>query len=70
MTTPSSAASSGGGGLSWQEKLQIAKSTEKIVGTSTALEKTYLRLTNAPDPATVKRKMMDPQHELDGQTES
>ncbi|KFH10815.1 SAC3/GANP family protein [Toxoplasma gondii VAND] len=46
--------SASAGGLSWQEKLAIAKSTEKIVGTSTALEKNYLRLTNAPDPATVR----------------
>ncbi|CBZ52903.1 putative SAC3/GANP domain-containing protein [Neospora caninum Liverpool] len=49
-----SAGSGGGGGLSWQQKLAIAKSTEKIIGTSTALEKNYLRLTNAPDPATVR----------------
>ncbi|PHJ24614.1 sac3 ganp family protein [Cystoisospora suis] len=54
MTPSSSTSGSGGGGLTWQEKLEIAKSTEKIVGTSTALEKTYLRLTNAPDPATVR----------------
>ncbi|KAL8439433.1 hypothetical protein Efla_004597 [Eimeria flavescens] len=45
--------------MSWQQKLQLAKSTERIVGRNMEIEKPYLRLTNAPDPATVR-----PEHVL------
>ncbi|XP_026189976.1 THP3 homolog C2A9.11c [Cyclospora cayetanensis] len=45
--------------MSWEEKLELAKSTERIVGRNLAIEKPYLRLTNAPDPATVR-----PEHVL------
>ncbi|KAF7456847.1 SAC3/GANP family protein [Cryptosporidium felis] len=45
--------------LSWQQILILAKSTEKIVGLSTALEKQYLRLTSCPDPNLVR-----PEHVL------
>ncbi|KAH8738836.1 SAC3/GANP domain protein [Cryptosporidium ryanae] len=40
--------------LSWQQILALGRSTEKIVGLSTALEKPYLRLTASPDPNMVR----------------
>ncbi|CDJ58890.1 SAC3/GANP domain-containing protein, putative [Eimeria maxima] len=45
--------------MSWSEKLELARSTKRIIGTSNDIEKPYLRLTNAPDPATVR-----PEHVL------
>lgn len=40
--------------LSWQEKLELAKSTVKLVGLSTAIEKPFLRLCGPPDPHTIR----------------
>ncbi|KAJ1605932.1 putative SAC3/GANP/Rpn12p [Cryptosporidium canis] len=40
--------------LSWQQILALGRSTEKIVGLSTDLEKQYLRLTSCPDPNLVR----------------
>lgn len=50
---------SGNRRLSWQQILALGKSTRKIVGLSTALEKQYLRLTSSPDPNLVR-----PEHVL------
>lgn len=52
----------GGGlkpGLTWEEKLALLTATERVVGTSTALEKPYLRLCGPPDPGAVR-----PEHVL------
>ncbi|KAH7647252.1 SAC3 GANP domain [Cryptosporidium bovis] len=40
--------------LSWKQILALGRSTEKIIGLSTALEKPYLRLTASPDPNMVR----------------
>eukprot|EP00922_Rhytidocystis_sp_ex-Travisia-forbesii_P039462 GHVS01058662.1.p1 GENE.GHVS01058662.1~~GHVS01058662.1.p1 ORF type:complete len:746 (+),score=128.86 GHVS01058662.1:118-2238(+) len=45
--------------LTWQQKLELAKSTAKLVGLSSALEKPFLRLCGPPDPNTVR-----PEHVL------
>ncbi|EZG62961.1 SAC3/GANP family protein [Gregarina niphandrodes] len=42
------------GTLGWQEKLALLSSTQKVQGRSTALEKQYLRLCGAPDPALIR----------------
>ena len=49
-----SASSHGGSGEGEGDEGGIDWSALKIVGTSTALEKSYFRLTSAPDPATVR----------------
>lgn len=40
--------------MTWQEKLEMLTSVERVVGRSQMLEKPYLRLCGAPDPALVR----------------